>query len=423
VLAAVWFVLVFGYGQVGWAAEMQAEGVVLLDFYSDWCGPCGAMKPTVDALAAAGYSVERVDIDRQKGLAERYRVESIPCFIAVSEGREVDRVVGQCSYERLAAMVARSHTVARSAWRYERAVGCRSAVVRIYCQEAGASRSIGSGTLVRWNGRLVVLTARHVIDGAKQIIVELCTKRTHWAKVVRVDATWDCAVLELTGEPKDVTPVEVQRGDRATPRDGDSLESCGYGPDGRLACNVGRFVGFRRSEKTPNGPDDWLEISGHARQGDSGGPIFNEDGKLVGVLWGTNGEVVVGVQAGRIHQLLDAAVASSVEPQSASETAIVQRNPTPPKPEGSSARQESLGQIVGRKPIPCPGHASVVVQSDPEVRRVLTSIDAKVGALAERNSLKAKEDDPEEKTSPLWVGFSILGAVAVGFVIFFATQK
>jgi hypothetical protein len=129
------------------------------------------------------------------------------------------------------------------------------------------------------------------------------------------------------------------------------------------------------------------------------------------------------VQAGRIHQLLDAAVASSVEPQSASETAIVQRNPTPPKPEGSSARQESLGQIVGRKPIPCPGHASVVVQSDPEVRRVLTSIDAKVGALAERNSLKAKEDDPEEKTSPLWVGFSILGAVAVGFVIFFATQK
>ena len=73
---------------------------------------------------------------------------------------------------------------------------------------------------------------------------------------------------------------------------GETAESCGYGPDGRLACNSGLFLGYKRSAETPDGPDDWFAISGHARGGDSGGGVFNRAGKLVGVLWGTDGQEV-----------------------------------------------------------------------------------------------------------------------------------
>ncbi len=203
------------------------------------------------------------------------------------------------------------------AWRYERAEGHRAAVVRIYCEEAAHGRSIGSGTLVRWNGRVVVLTARHVVRGAVKIVVELCTRKTHEARVLKTDPTWDCAVLELMGRPVGVPVAEIELGPNATQKDGDRLESCGYGPDGQLAVNSGLFRGYRRSAAAPRGPDDWMVISGHARPGDSGGPVFNARGRLVGVLWGTDGEEVVCVQAGRLHVLLEEAVPVGVYQQRA----------------------------------------------------------------------------------------------------------
>jgi len=201
--------------------DNEAGDPVLLEFYSDWCGTCRSMAPTVDVLVRDGYAVRRIDIDQESGLARQYGVTSLPCFVVVQKGREIDRVTGIVTMERLKqklkpeaggqrADVADPHP----AWRYERAVGWRSCVVRIFCEDGGTSRSIGSGALVRWNGRLVVLTARHVIQGAKRIVVELCTKKTHRARVMKVDAVWDCAVLELSGTPEGIEPAEAdQRGD------------------------------------------------------------------------------------------------------------------------------------------------------------------------------------------------------------------
>jgi thioredoxin 1 len=334
-------------------ASVNPSDAVLLDFYADWCAPCRQMSATVDALVEAGYPVQRIDVDRQPSLAAKYAVQNIPCFVLAQQGQETDRIVGGCSYQQLEAMLARRLPTVRNpesvisnvksqmqspqsptpAWRYERAIGHRAAIVRIYCQDGTTTRSIGSGTLVKWNGRLVILTARHVVKDAKRIVVELCTKRTHAASLIKADAVWDCAVLELQGDPVGVTPAELELGDAAMQREGDRLESCGYGPDGRLACNSGVFLGYRRSAAAAQGPDDWLLISGHARSGDSGGPVFNDRGRLVGVLWGTDGREVVGVQAGRIHQLLDAAV-----PQQKSlkieQIAALPRNPTPAKEPG-----------------------------------------------------------------------------------------
>jgi thiol-disulfide isomerase/thioredoxin len=303
---------------------------ILLAFHAEWCGPCRQMQPVIDALGREGYSIRRVDIDRERELAARFGVNAVPCFIVVERGKEVDRIVGLADSERLklklhrpttpqtGARVAARENIERRphpAWRYEKPVGHRAAVVRIFCQDDFKTRSIGSGTLVRWAGKkILVLTARHVIQNAKSIVVELFTKKTHKARVLTVDAVWDCAVLEVIGQPEGVVPAEVELGDTAMQTPGNRLESCGYGPDGRLAANTGLFIGYKRSTQAPNGPDDWFEISGHARQGDSGGGVFNTHGRLVGLLWGTDGQVVVGVQAGRLHLLLDAAVGENACP-------------------------------------------------------------------------------------------------------------
>ncbi len=301
------------------------SAAVLMDFYADWCGPCRSMAPSVESLAQAGYLVERINIDRQPELARRYGVSAVPCYVVVEQGREIDRVTGVTTIERLKLKLgtrgerrgARQVNAApHPAWRYERPTGYRAAVVRIFCCDARATgsasaapiRAIGSGALVRWNGRIVVLTATHVVKEAKRIVVELCTGKRHEARVLKIDAVWDCAVLELSGRPEGVLPAEVELGDAAMQQNGNRLESCGYGPDGRLACNLGLFLGYKRSGERPQGPDDWMILSGHARQGDSGGPVFNERGRLVGVLWGSDGEAVAAVQAGRLHLLLEAAV-------------------------------------------------------------------------------------------------------------------
>ncbi len=78
---------------------------ILLDFYADWCGPCQAAKPAVDSLAARGLRGRGAsNVDENRELAARYGVESIPCFIMLERGREVDRVVGPTSVERLKLM-------------------------------------------------------------------------------------------------------------------------------------------------------------------------------------------------------------------------------------------------------------------------------------------------------------------------------
>lgn len=309
----------------------------ILDFSAEWCGPCQSMQPVVEQLQREGHKISRIDVDRNKQLVQQYGVGAIPCFVFLADGKEVDRVVGETTRERLLQRIERiqpkeqkPQSRPREAWRYVEPTSYRAAIVRIIADEGGNKRALGSGTIVKWSGHFVILTARHVIQNAKAVTVRLLTGKKIKCRVVKVDQLWDCAVLEPLEPLTGAKYAELELGDKAMFKPGDRLESCGLGSDDKLAANTGIVISYKRSTAAMQGPDDWIEISGQARQGDSGGPVFNDRGRVVGVLWGTDGKSVLCVQAGRLHVVLDAAA------KQFNQMAFTgNRNPTPAMPEES----------------------------------------------------------------------------------------
>ena len=63
---------------------------VLLDFHTEWCSPCRAMRPAISKLIDAGYPIRSVDGDREKDLVRKYKVGAFRTFIVVDEdGRQL----------------------------------------------------------------------------------------------------------------------------------------------------------------------------------------------------------------------------------------------------------------------------------------------------------------------------------------------
>ena len=63
---------------------IQSPKPVLVDFYAEWCGPCQIMKPRLlDVAERIGENakVVEIDVDREKEIAERYLIQSVPTFI------------------------------------------------------------------------------------------------------------------------------------------------------------------------------------------------------------------------------------------------------------------------------------------------------------------------------------------------------
>ena len=72
-------------------------GLVMVDFWAEWCGPCRAIAPVLEELAEASegrVTLMKVNVDENHGLAVRYVIRSIPTIVFFKDGAVVDRVVG-----------------------------------------------------------------------------------------------------------------------------------------------------------------------------------------------------------------------------------------------------------------------------------------------------------------------------------------
>lgn len=84
------------------------NGVSLVDFYADWCGPCKMIAPIIEDLSTEYQGraiVGKLDVDQAQGVALKYNVTSIPTVILFVKGKEEKRVVGVRDKKTLASMI------------------------------------------------------------------------------------------------------------------------------------------------------------------------------------------------------------------------------------------------------------------------------------------------------------------------------
>jgi thioredoxin 1 len=87
---------------------LNAQQPVLVDFWAPWCGPCVALGPTIDELAAdyqGRVVVCKLNVDEAGQLAGQYGITGIPALLVFQGGEVVDQTVGMQAKEGLAAML------------------------------------------------------------------------------------------------------------------------------------------------------------------------------------------------------------------------------------------------------------------------------------------------------------------------------
>ena len=87
---------------------LQSEIPVLVDFYAEWCGPCKMLSPVIDEIAKeyeGKGKICKVNVDDEMGLAQQYRVMSVPTVLVFKNGQVSGTSVGYVGKEKITEML------------------------------------------------------------------------------------------------------------------------------------------------------------------------------------------------------------------------------------------------------------------------------------------------------------------------------
>ena len=149
--------------------------------------------------------------------------------------------------------------------------------------------SLGSGFIINKNGTIV--TNNHVINNAEDIVVKVGNKE-YEAKVLGTDPYSDLAILKIDSNEK-LTPVKFGNSDKA--RVGDWVVAIGnpFGLGGTVTSGI---ISARNRDINLTRYDDFIQTDASINQGNSGGPLFNLDGDVIGI----NTAIIAPGQSGSI---------------------------------------------------------------------------------------------------------------------------
>jgi thioredoxin 1 len=92
-----------------WDKEvLEAEDLVMVDFWAVWCGPCRIIAPTVEELAKeyeGKLKVAKLNTDENPEIASNYKIMGIPTIIFFKGGKKLDQVVGAVPKSQLKSMI------------------------------------------------------------------------------------------------------------------------------------------------------------------------------------------------------------------------------------------------------------------------------------------------------------------------------
>jgi thioredoxin-like negative regulator of GroEL len=80
-------------------------------FTADWCNPCKKTRPVVEELKKEGFQFQIIDVDYEQLLAKQFQVKSIPTFILLEDGKELNRVTGAQTREELENFINYEKTI------------------------------------------------------------------------------------------------------------------------------------------------------------------------------------------------------------------------------------------------------------------------------------------------------------------------
>ena len=332
------------------AALAAADDPVVLEFTTANCPACRKVEPVVRGLATQGFPIRQIDGRAQPDLVRQFQVKGYPTFVLVSAGREVSRIEGVASRERLIGLlkpaaappqVSNKELLVRgqSPEASRTAPSPVEATVRLHVHDLdGGGAGVGTGTIIDTHfneeakaEEALLVTCGHLFrdsQGRGKITVDLFVAgqvRQVEGQLLDFDDKRDIALVTIWPGVK-ITPVQVApKNFVSRPQDRVFTIGCSEGREPTV--QESRVSAINRFGR-PN-----ITVAGAPANGRSGGGLFSAEGLLIGVCNASIDDDNEGLYASlpAVHGQLDKFNLQAVYERAASPIALV--SATSPEPE------------------------------------------------------------------------------------------